>query len=147
MKTIKWVSVYHALHSRLKSSLCNSFYLDISFFLSPFLYFLVPYFLRKFSCKVLFNPADISIGEPRYFRRYSDRLLAGRPGQGIFLFSIASRPGLRPTQLPIQCVLGNTSPRVKQPGRENYHSSLPSAEVKNGGYIPPLPHPFSLLDA
>jgi hypothetical protein len=46
-----------------------------------------------------------------------------------------STPVLRPTQLPIQSVLG----AVKWSGREADHSAPFSGEVKNGGAIPPLP--------
>jgi len=38
-----------------------------------------------------------------------------------FLFTIASRPALGPTQPPIQCVLGALSPGVKQLGDEADH--------------------------
>jgi hypothetical protein len=60
------------------------------------------------------------------------------PGRGkIFLFYITSRLALGPTQPPIQWVSG-----VKQLGGEVDHSPPSSAEVKNGGSIPPLPHVF-----
>jgi hypothetical protein len=63
------------------------------------------------------------------------------PGRGkIFLFYIASRPALGPTQPPIQWILGAVSPWVKRPGREADHSPPPSATVKNGRALPPLPH-------
>jgi hypothetical protein len=35
---------------------------------------------------------------------------------------------------------GALSPRLKRPGREADHSPPSSAEVKNGGAIPPLPY-------
>jgi hypothetical protein len=75
-------------------------------------------------------------------------------GQGIFLYSTASRPALGPTQPPTQCVPGALSSGLKQPGHEADHSGLkqpgneadhspPSnAEIKNAGSIPPLPHTF-----
>jgi hypothetical protein len=68
--------------------------------------------------------------------RDSDGLRAGRPGFDsrqcmIFLFSIAYRPTLGPTQPPIQWVPGALSAGVKRPGREAYHSPLSSAEAKN----------------
>jgi hypothetical protein len=75
------------------------------------------------------------------------RLWAGQLGfnslqrQGICLSTTASRPALRPTQPPIQCVLGTLSPGVKQPGCEVDHSPPPSVEVKNAwSYtsIPPI---------
>jgi hypothetical protein len=63
------------------------------------------------------------------------------PGKGkIFLFSTASKRALRPTHAPIQWAQGNLSPEVKRAGREAGHSPPTSAEVKNGGAIPPLPH-------
>jgi hypothetical protein len=70
-------------------------------------------------------------------------ILDGRgsiPGRSkIFLFSVASRPALRPTQPPIQWVPGALSPRVKRSGRGADHSPPPSAEVSNGILIPSLP--------
>jgi hypothetical protein len=56
------------------------------------------------------------------------------------LFSTHSRPALGPTQPPIEWIPGAISPGVKRPGSEADHSSPSSAEVKNGGAIPPLPH-------
>jgi hypothetical protein len=68
-------------------------------------------------------------------------------GQEIYVYSTASRPTPRPTQPPIQGVHGAFSLRVKRPGCEADHSRtrITSAEVKNGGAIPPLPHMFSLI--
>jgi hypothetical protein len=43
---------------------------------------------------------------------------------GIFLFTIAFRTALRPTQPPIQWVPGALSLDVKRSGREAYHSHL-----------------------
>jgi hypothetical protein len=54
-----------------------------------------------------------------------------RRGLGIFLFTIASRTVLGPTQPPIQRVPGAPSLGVKRPGREADHSPPSSAEVKN----------------
>jgi hypothetical protein len=66
------------------------------------------------------------------------------PGRGkIFLFFSSSIPVLEPTQPPIQWVLEALPPGVKQSGREADHSPPSSAEVKNGGAIPPLPHTSS----
>jgi hypothetical protein len=64
-------------------------------------------------------------------------------GVDIFLYSRASRasrPALRPTQPPIQWVPGDLSSEVKLMGHEADRSPSASAEVKNGGAIPPLPH-------
>jgi hypothetical protein len=62
----------------------------------------------------------------------------GLDGRGnIFLFSLASRPALGPIQPPIGWV-----PRVKRLGCEVDYSPPSSAEVKNCGAIPPLPHFF-----
>jgi hypothetical protein len=85
---------------------------------------------------------------------YSDGLGVERSGfdswrkQEIFLSSAAFRPALGPKQPPIQRVMGALSPEVKWPGREDDHSSLSSAEVKNGGVVPPfLPtHLHSVLN-
>jgi hypothetical protein len=66
------------------------------------------------------------------------------PGRGkIFLFSIVCRPALGLTQPPIQWVFGAVSLRVKQQGREAYHSFPSSAEVKNGGAIHSFTHTSS----
>jgi hypothetical protein len=60
-------------------------------------------------------------------------------GKRIYLFSIASRPGLGPTQPPIQWVLVALSQGVKQMGREADQSLPSSAKLKNSGTISPLP--------
>jgi hypothetical protein len=66
------------------------------------------------------------------------------PGRGnIFFFSIVSGPARGLSQPPIQWVSGALSPEVRRPGREADHSSPPSAEVKNGGAVPPFPHTSS----
>jgi hypothetical protein len=64
-----------------------------------------------------------------------------------FLFSIPPRPNLRPTQPPVQLVRGAISPGVKRRGREADLLSPASAEVKNCGVIPPLPHMSSWRSA
>jgi hypothetical protein len=66
-----------------------------------------------------------------------------RQGQEIFLFSTVFRPALGPTQLPIRWLPGTLSQEVKRPGNEADHFFPSSAEVKNDGAIPPLPHTFS----
>jgi hypothetical protein len=65
-----------------------------------------------------------------------------RLGQEIFLYYTASRPALKPTQPPIQWVLGALSLGIKQPGREADHSPPSTVEVKNGGTRSPLPIRF-----
>jgi hypothetical protein len=50
---------------------------------------------------------------------------------------------LVPTQPPIWWVPGALSTGVKRLGHEADHSSPSSADVKNGGAVPPLPHMFS----
>jgi len=50
---------------------------------------------------------------------------------GIFLFTTVSRLALRPTQPPIQWVLGALSLGVKWPGHEADHSSPSGAKFKN----------------
>jgi hypothetical protein len=56
-----------------------------------------------------------------------------------FLYSTASRPSMAPNKSSIQWVTGAVSPGVKAPRREPDSSLLSSAEVKNGGTIPPPP--------
>jgi hypothetical protein len=60
-----------------------------------------------------------------------DRGFDSRQRMGIFLYTIASRRALSPTQLPVQWVPGAISLGVKRQGREADHSSPPSVEVKN----------------
>jgi hypothetical protein len=55
-------------------------------------------------------------------------------------FSTEFTPTLGFSQPPIHWILGPLS----WPGREADHSPPSSAEVKNGGAIPPLPHTSSL---
>jgi hypothetical protein len=50
------------------------------------------------------------------------------------------RPALRSTQPPAQWVPGALLPGLKRPGCGTDHSPPSSAEVKNSGAIPPLPH-------
>jgi hypothetical protein len=57
-----------------------------------------------------------------------------------YLFSAASRPSGGSIQPPVQWVPGAFSPGIKRQRRESDHSILSSAEVKNGGAIPPLSH-------
>jgi hypothetical protein len=76
----------------------------------------------------------------------ANRLRVEQPGfdfwqrQEIFLFSMESRPALKPTQSPIQWVLWALSPEIKQQWRDIEHSTPSSAEVKKDGAITPLPH-------
>jgi hypothetical protein len=65
------------------------------------------------------------------------------PEKGKIFFSTRSIPVLRPTQSPIQLILGAISSGLKRPGREAHKSPPPSAEVKNDGAITPLPHKSS----
>jgi hypothetical protein len=60
--------------------------------------------------------------------------------QEIFPYTTASRPALGATQPHIQWVLGFHRWGVKGKEREADHSIPPSAEVKNGGAVPPLSH-------
>jgi hypothetical protein len=62
-----------------------------------------------------------------------------RQGLGIFLFTIVSRPALRPTQDPVQRVPGTLSLGIKWPGREADHSPPSSAEVKNAWRYTSIP--------
>jgi hypothetical protein len=49
---------------------------------------------------------------------------------------------MRSTQHPIKWLPGAISPGVKWPGREADQSRPSSAEVMNGGAIPPLPYMY-----
>jgi hypothetical protein len=62
-------------------------------------------------------------------------------------YSIASRPALVPTQLPINWVPWARSAGVKRPWSEAYHSPPFSVEYKNGDAIPPLLSTSSRLGA
>jgi hypothetical protein len=66
-----------------------------------------------------------------------------RQEQEIFLYFTVSRPALGPTQPPVRWAPGALSPRVKRPGHEADHLPPTTAEVGNGGAVPPLPHTFS----
>jgi hypothetical protein len=79
---------------------------------------------------------------------YSDRLRAGGLGfNSRQTNSAVSRPAVGPTQPPIQWVPVAPSPWVKLQRREADNSPPSSAEVKNGGSIPPLPHTSSRRSA
>jgi hypothetical protein len=76
--------------------------------------------------------------------RYSDELRAGRPGfdsrQGqdfSRLHNVQTGSGAHPATYPMGT--GAIFPGVKRQGREADHSPTSSAEVKNGGAIPPIP--------
>jgi hypothetical protein len=70
------------------------------------------------------------------------------PSKGkSFLFSVAFTLAWGPTGSPIQWVQRVISWGVKLPGHESGHSPPASAEVKNGGVIPPLPHMSSWCSA
>jgi hypothetical protein len=51
----------------------------------------------------------------------------------------SSDRSLRPIQPAIERVTAVLSPGWKQPGREADHAPSSSAEIKNGGVIPPFP--------
>jgi hypothetical protein len=77
--------------------------------------------------------------------QYSDELWAGWWGfsfwQGkYFLFDVAFRPALGPTQLPVKWVPWVLFPGVQWQECEVDNSLSSSAKVKNGGTIFPLPH-------
>jgi hypothetical protein len=63
-----------------------------------------------------------------------------RQEQEVFLSFITFSPSLGPTQPPTQWLTEALSLGLKREGRETDSSPPSSAEVKNGGAIPPLPH-------
>jgi hypothetical protein len=74
----------------------------------------------------------------------SDELKSSSPGRGknfflsTILHSTQTGSEAHPASYPVDT--GGDSPGVKRPGRETDHLSPSSAEVKNGGAIPLLPH-------
>jgi hypothetical protein len=82
-------------------------------------------------------------GGARHELKPSFKMAMNYPGSIPGSARFSSSPQ-RPDRLwglpPIQWVPGALSPGVKRQGREADHSPLPSAEVKKGGAIPPLPH-------
>jgi hypothetical protein len=80
---------------------------------------------------------SLSMKEMILNRRYQGSIPSR--GRRFLTFSMA-RPALGHTQPFVQCVPGSLSLGVKQPGSEADHSPPSSAEDKNGGDIPPLPH-------
>jgi hypothetical protein len=58
-----------------------------------------------------------------------------RHGEEVIL-----RSAQGPVHPPFSWVPEILFPRIKRPGRETDHSAPSSAEVKNGGVIPPLLH-------
>jgi hypothetical protein len=61
------------------------------------------------------------------------------------LYSIQTDSGAHSASCPVGN--GGSFPGVKRPGREADHSPPSSAEVKNGGALPPLPHTLPWCDA
>jgi hypothetical protein len=101
---------------------------------------------QAYQCYETFNRPTVKIGS-----LYSYWLRAGRlrvrsysPSRvKNFLFSVSSRPALRPTQSPIQWVPRALSPTVKRQGREADHSTPTSAEVRKMWiYTSPPPYAF-----
>jgi hypothetical protein len=80
-----------------------------------------------------------------YFNRYMIRWLSrysyGLDGHGSIRGRGKIVSGAHLATFPIGT--GDLPPEVKRQGREADHSPPSSAEVKNGGAIPPLPHMFS----
>jgi hypothetical protein len=82
-----------------------------------------------------------SVGIATGYRLDSRGSIPGRNKN--FLLFTSSRPALGPTQPPIQWAPEDLSPGVKRPGCKFDHSPPSSAEVSNGGAIPPVPLMFS----
>jgi hypothetical protein len=83
---------------------------------------------------------------------YNVGLRAELPGfdsaqKKVFIFSIASRPVLGPTQPPIHWGASALYPGLKRPGRDADNSSAPGAVVKIYGAISPLPNMSSWRSA
>jgi hypothetical protein len=67
------------------------------------------------------------------------------PCRQDFLLYVVQTVSEAPTQPPIEWIPGVISAGVKRPGHEADRSPPSSAEVRNGGAIPPLPHRASCL--
>jgi hypothetical protein len=83
-----------------------------------------------------------------FLNRQSNELRTGGSGFlswrcKIFLFSVASKPVLGPTQPPAQLVSVALATGVKRPGREAHHLTLTSVKIKIGGDIPTFPNTSS----
>jgi hypothetical protein len=67
------------------------------------------------------------------------------PGKGKRFFSIpySLDRGMVSALASFRMGTGGFHPRLKPPGRQDDHSPASSAEIKNGGAIPPIPHTFS----
>jgi hypothetical protein len=85
--------------------------------------------------KVFLQPLYYYLGAMGY--GLDDRRFESRQGLGIFLFTTASRPALRPTQPPIQCTSGALSLRLKRLRHEADQS--PPHRTRMRGAIPSLP--------
>jgi hypothetical protein len=86
----------------------------------------------------LFNIGTLSDGLQARWSRFDSR-----QGQEILLFSAASREALGSTEPPTQRLPRDLSPVIYWQGCEADRSPQSSAEVKNGGSIPPLSHTSS----
>jgi hypothetical protein len=108
-------------------------------------------FVIKLSGVCVVSKENISALKEYNIKRHYE-IKRGLSGRGIGVqngdFSLYSgQTGVRVHPASYQWVSGAIFPRVKGPGREADHSSLSSAEVKNGGAIPPLPNSTSSLSA
>jgi hypothetical protein len=68
--------------------------------------------------------------------------IPGRARDFSLLHNIQTGSGAHPASYTIGT--GGSFPGGMRPGRETDHSPSSSAEVRNGGAIPPLPHTSSL---
>jgi hypothetical protein len=82
---------------------------------------------------------DISVNRAKSYRLIGQNSI---PGRVKGFFSTASRSSLRTTHHPVQW--GSATPSL---GGKADHSPPSSAELKNGGAVPPLPHTSSWCDA
>jgi hypothetical protein len=82
-----------------------------------------------YSVMFRYNSVTIATG----YGQDSRGSILGR-GKEIFLYSTAARTA------HIPWIPWDVSPGIKLREREAYHSPISSAEVKNGGAVPPLPH-------
>jgi hypothetical protein len=84
---------------------------------------------------------DSSVGIASGYRLDSRGLIPGRGKRFSVFHSVQTGSGTHPASYTM--FTWALSMGVKWPGREADHSPPSSAEVKNGGAIPPLPHKSS----
>jgi hypothetical protein len=128
--TVKILTTHYINNSKAQSLYVGSYSDDFGMFITVktkqhyILSHVNPVCIFTFHLNNIFSGTALDYG-------LDGRGFESRQGLGIFLFTTASRPVLRPTQPPIQWVPGAISLGVKRPGHEADHSHPSNAEVNN----------------